>query len=282
LLRNPAPTVTDNPSLKTIANAMRHAQDSAQTLALLTSQAAGFSVANAYAVAQQVQQGRVAGGARCVGRKIGFTNAKIWDRYNVHQPIWGPMYQHTVFKQPRQFSLQGLVAPKIEPEIILHFHKTPTPGADAAAVLDCIDWIAHGFEIVQCHFADWQFKAADAIADGGLHGALLLGPAVPVSSPASAWLVALQNFKLDLFCDDTLIDGGTGANVLGSPLAAVAHLLQVLADQEHHGLPGVALQANEMVTTGTITAAFDVRTGQTWHTRVQGIGLPGLGVEFTA
>jgi 2-keto-4-pentenoate hydratase len=282
LLRSHPRTVTDTATLKTIANAMRHAQDSAQTLALLTAQHAGFSVTDAYAVAQQVQQGRLADGAKRVGRKIGFTNAKIWDSYNVHQPIWGPMYQHSVFKQPTPFSLQGLLAPKIEPEIVLHFHSAPPAGADAAAVLNCVDWIAHGFELVQCHFADWQFKAADAIADGSLHGALLLGEPVATSALGPNLLSALQSFKLELFCDDSLIDSGTGANVLGNPAAAVAHLVQVLASQEQQGLHGVALQAGEMVTTGTVTAAFDVRAGQTWRTRLQGIGLPGLDITFTA
>jgi 2-keto-4-pentenoate hydratase len=281
LLRTHLRTVTDTPTLQTIAHTMRNAQDKAQTLALPTSQHAVFSVADAYAVAQYVQQERMAGGARCVGRKIGFTNASIWDRYNVHQPIWGPMYQHSVRKQPTQFSLQALLAPKIEPEIVLHFHKAPAPGADAAAVLGCIDWVAHGFEIVQCHFAGWQFKAADAIADAGLHGALLLGAAVPISSLGRDPLAAMQTFKLDLFCDDVLVDSGTGANVLGSPLAAVVHLVQLLTDQENQGLHGVALQAGEMVTTGTVTAAFEVRAGQTWRTQLQGIGLPGLTVEFT-
>jgi 2-keto-4-pentenoate hydratase len=69
---------------------------------------------------------------------------------------------------------------------------------------------------------------------------------------------------------------------LGSPAAAVAHLVQVLAQQEQQGLHGVALQAGEMVTTGTVTAAFDVCAGQTWCTDLQGLGLPGLNIEFTA
>ncbi len=274
--------MTDAQTLKAIAQAMRAAQDSAQTLPLPTAQHPGFSMADAYAVAQQVQQARVANGAQCVGRKIGFTNAKIWDRYNVHQPIWGPMYHHTVLHQPTQFSLRGLLAPKIEPEIVLRFRSAPPVGADAAAVLDCVDWIAHGFEIVQCHFADWQFKAADAIADGSLHGALLLGEPVATSALGPTLLNALQSFKLDLFCDGSLIDSGNGANVLGSPAAAVAHLVQELASQEQQGLHGVGLQAGEMLTTGTVTAAFEVRAGQTWRTGLRGIGLPGLNIEFTA
>jgi 2-keto-4-pentenoate hydratase len=274
--------MTQTSALNAVAQTLRDAQDQARTLPLLTKQHASFSMADGYAVSQRVQHLRTAAGARCVGRKIGFTNANIWDRYNVREPIWGPMYQHTVFQGVASFSLRGLVAPKIEPEIVLHFHRAPPTGADAAAVLDCIDWIAHGFEIVQCHFADWQFSAADAIADGSLHGALLLGERVGLSALTPNVLAALATFELDLYADDALIGSGTGSNVLGSPAAAVAHLVHVLAAQEAQGMHGVGLQAGEMVTTGTVTAAFDVRAGQTWRTAVRGIALPGLTVAFTA
>jgi 2-oxo-3-hexenedioate decarboxylase len=55
--------------------------------------------------------------------------------------------------------------------------------------------------------------------------------------------------------------------VLGSPLLALAHLIEVLAD-----LPGhPPLAAGELVTTGTLTAALPVEPGQTWTTRVSGL-----------
>jgi hypothetical protein len=30
--------------------------------------------------------------------------------------------------------------------------------------------VAHGYEIVHTHFPGWKFSAAQAVADGGLHG----------------------------------------------------------------------------------------------------------------
>lgn len=42
-------------------------------------------------------------------------------------------------------------------------------------ILACIDWIAHGIEIVQSHFRDWRFQAPDAIADVTLQVMLLVG-----------------------------------------------------------------------------------------------------------
>jgi 2-oxo-3-hexenedioate decarboxylase len=53
--------------------------------------------------------------------------------------------------------------------------------------------------------------------------------------------------------------------------------LAVLASRPDHG----PLQAGETVTTGTITTAQSVRAGETWRSKVEGIALPGLTVEFS-
>jgi 2-oxo-3-hexenedioate decarboxylase len=74
------------------------------------------------------------------------------------------------------------------------------------------------------------------------------------------------------------VETGKGSNVLGSPLAAIAHLLSVLAKQPNYA----SLQAGEIVTTGTVTTAQSVRAGETWRSEVHGIALPGLTVEFAA
>jgi 2-oxo-3-hexenedioate decarboxylase len=49
---------------------------------------------------------------------------------------------------------------------------------DERTLLESIDWVAHGFEVVQSVFAGWQFSAPDAVAAFGLHGALLIGPLI--------------------------------------------------------------------------------------------------------
>jgi 2-oxo-3-hexenedioate decarboxylase len=64
--------------------------------------------------------------------------------------------------------------------------------------------------------------------------------------------------------------------VLGNPLTAIVHLLSVLSGQPEFP----PLQAGEIVTTGTITAAQSIKAGETWHSEVQGIPLPDLTVEF--
>jgi 2-keto-4-pentenoate hydratase len=275
------PTPTE---LQAIARQIKTAQDQGLPLTQITSQYAGFDAANAYAVADLVHAMRLDEGARAVGRKIGFTNPAMWPQYGVSNPVWAHLYDTTVTYlpgtsgTPATCSLHGFVQPKIEPEIIFHFHSTPPTDGDMAAVLASIDWVAHGFEMVQSHYSGWKFQAPDAIADWGMHARLLVGQPQAVDTLGANLQEALAAFTLALSCNGQLQETGKGANVLGNPLQAVVHLMRVLASQPDC-LP---LQANEIVTTGTVTSAYSLQPGQTWQTAVSGIALPGLSVMMTA
>ena len=274
------PTTTE---LEAIAHQIKTAQDQGLPLTQITSQHAGFDSNAAYAVADLIHAMRLAEGARAVGRKIGFTNPAMWAQYGVSAPVWAYVYDTTVTyladtsNAPATCSLRNFVNPKIEPEIIFHFHSAPPPDGDVAAVLACIDWVAHGFEMVQSPYPDWKFQAPDAIAVGSLHARLLVGKRQPVDTLGANLQEALAAFTLALSCDGQLLETGKGANVLGHPLSAVKHLMQVLASQSPHQ----PLQANELVTTGTVTSAYSVQAGQTWQTMLAGMALPGLSVALT-
>ena len=270
--------------LQAIALQIKTAQDQGLPLTQITSQHPGFDTAAAYAVADLVHAIRLTDGARAVGRKIGFTNSALWAQYGVSAPVWGYLYDTTVVYLPDSpnelatCSLRGFIQPKIEPEIIFHFHSAPPPDGDMAAVLACIDWVAHGFEMVQSPYADWKFQAPDAIAVGGLHARLLVGKPQTMVTLGATVHEALQTFTLALSCDGQLIETGRGVNVLGNPLKAVMHLMQVLAKQWPHQ----PILANELVTTGTVTSAYPVKPGQVWQTALDGIALPGVSVKMTA
>ena len=266
-------------NLRAIAQEIKAAQDEVRQIAPLTSQLSGFDEAVAYDVAHLVHQARLNEGAVPVGRKIGFTNPDMWSRYGVSKPIWAYIYDTTVVRvsaKPETCSIGRFTEPKIEPEIVFHFRSAPPVGGNLSAILKCIDWVAHAFEIVQSHFPGWKFQAADTVADWALHGSLLVGEPQAVEGLGTDLIAALESFSIALSCDGEVREVGIGSNVLGSPLAAIAHLIAVLAKQPQYE----PLQANEMVTTGTITTAQSVRVGETWRTELRGIALPGLSVKF--
>lgn len=242
--------------------------------------AAAFTMPDAYAVTAAVRRRREERGERPVGRKIGFTNRTIWDTYGVHAPIWGYMYDTTVHEQADcadGLDLAPLLEPRIEPEIAFGLAMAPSPGMDEAALLDCVAWVAHGFEIVQSLYPGWRFAAPDTVAGFGMHGAYVIGPRRPVAeAPSGGWLGALTNFQIALRRDGEVAGRGEAANVLGGPLSALRHLVELLAGDNHN--PPLAV--GEVVTTGTLTDAFPVAPGETWRTELDGLPLPGIEVRF--
>jgi len=265
--------------LARIARELKSAQDAARQVEPFTTRFRGFDLAAAYEVSALIHEARMAEGARPVGRKIGFTNPDMWSLYGVRAPIWAHIYDTTVVRLDGVSAtcpLARFAEPKIEPEIVFHFRAAPRPGGGLAGIAESIDWVAHGFEIVQSHFPGWKFEAPDTVADWGLHGTLLVGPPQPIDQLGDDPVAALEAFTLDLSCDGRHVESGRGSNVLASPLSAIAHLVSVLAGQPRFA----PLGAGEIVTTGTITTAQPVHAGQTWRSALHGIALPGLEVVF--
>jgi 2-oxo-3-hexenedioate decarboxylase len=240
-----------------------------------------FDDAAAYAINAELHRRRVKRGEKPIGRKIGFTNRTIWPEYGVYTPMWAHVYDTTVtFFEGTSGTLKigHLAQPRIEPEILLHFERSPSGAQTEAEILKCIDWIAHSVEIVQSHYPDWKFKAADTAAAFGLHGALIVGPQHPIGELGSPdeLIAKLRTFTIELSRNGEVGASGGGFNVLDSPLLAFAHLLTVLK-----GLPQFEpVQAGEIVTTGTLTAALPIHPGETWSTSFSGLGVDGLRVTF--
>jgi 2-keto-4-pentenoate hydratase len=262
-----------------IATGLLAALDQTRQIQTLTGQIDGFGIADGYRVAGELRRLRVARGERPVGRKIGFTNRGIWHEYGVFQPIWGDVYATTLHDvQPgATVRISHLREPRIEPEIVLGVDRDLLPGMAIADIEGSIAWVAHGFEIVQSAFPGWKFAVADCIADGGLHGALAVGPRhmlAPGERPGLA--AALAGLNVSLSRNGQPVDTGVGANALDGPVHALRHLVEALAT-EPDGLP---LRAGDLVTTGTLTRAFPIAPGETWSTAVSAYPLPGLGVTF--
>lgn len=239
---------------------------------------AGFDLGQAYAVAERVRELRENRGERAVGRKIGFTNRAVQAAFGISAPMWNYMFNTTVrdLGSASVFNLAGTSAPRIEPEIVLHLSSTPHVGMTEADLASCIDWVAHGFEIVDSIFPNWSFTAPDAAAGFGVHKALLLGPRQSIADDRARWLQTLATFGATLTGSDGTTRSGSGANVLGSPISALRVLIEDIARYPH----ARPLDAGEIITTGTLTDAMPVAAGQRWSTRLEGIALDGIAVEF--
>ena len=225
----------------------------------------GYDTNAAYRDALTVRDLRIARGEIPRGYKIGFTNRTIWTRYNVFGPVWGTVWNTTLTfcSGSQNLSLNGICQPRIEPEIVFGFKETPKSDATIEDIYKSLEWIAPGFEIVQSHMPDWKFEATDTIADGGLHGRLIVGEKSSVSSiskSANELHELLAKATATLSRDDHQVEVGVGTNVLDSPLHALEHLLKEL-----RSCPGSTdVQPGDVVTTGTWTDAYPVKSGESW------------------
>jgi len=270
-----------DPSADTIATELLDALDRNVLIRPFTDRLPSFDDEAAYDVSAEILRRRRARGERTIGRKIGFTNRTIWPEYGVYTPMWAHVYDTTVTileGTSGTLSIGHLAQPRIEPEILLHFSRSPADAQNEAEILACIDWIAHSIEIVQSHFPGWKFKAEDTAAAFGLHGALIVGPKHPRSEFGSAedLIAKLRVFTVALSRNGDVQAEGGGFNVLDSPLLAFAHLNSRLKEQPQFE----PVQAGEIVTTGTLTAALPIKAGETWGTEFSGLGVDALRISF--
>jgi len=268
----------DEIKIKELSVKILAALDATKQIDLISNKFPFLTLPDAYSIAQEIERLRADRKEYAVGLKVGFTNRNIWKEYNASAPIVGTIYNSTVKPINKTFSIEGLLEPKIEPEIIFKLKKTPQANMSNDELIDCISHVSHGFEIVHSIFKDWQFTTVDTIAAFGLHGALLCGPFFEILKvEKSIWLEELSSFNITLSCNGKEVDKGHASNVLEfGPLEALRH---ILLDSRNLGRQ-VTLNPGDLVTTGTLTGAFSIKGDEVWSTELHGIRLRGIEVKF--
>ncbi len=241
-----------------------------------------FDLNDGYEVYAAVDQILRAQGLKPAGRKLGFTNKATWKEFHLDTPIWAHIYTETLIETKGseiEVDLRGLVAPRIEPEIVIGVgDQISQVGDDFSHLVDSIEWVAIGFEIVDCHFADWNFTAPEIVADFGAHSKLVVGkPLIVTELMRSGLSKMLENLNVQLICNDKVIDTGIGRNALGGPINALGFLLEKVRTQSWSD----KVSGGEIITTGTLTKLPYIYPGEHWKTKISGGNLQPLSIVLT-
>ena len=271
-------TVVDTPAAA-LARELFDARENRTAIVTPSSREGGLDLATAYLVEAELVRMRRAGGRTTVGRKVGYANKAVWRALKLSTLTWAHMYDDSVVyarERGASLSIARMFAPRIEPEVVFRLRATPT-SADPAAVLEAVEWIALGFEFVDCPFPDWKFQPVDFVASFGLHAALVVGEPRPIRGDDIAVLAEqLGSMKVRLSKDDELVEEGSGRNALRNPAACLGELASAIAAQDG----AEPLAADELVSTGTLTAPQPVATAERWQVTAEGISLPPLTVTL--
>ena len=239
-----------------------------QTVVPLSTRHPGITIEDAYAIQQRMLARRLADGERVVGKKIGVTSQAVMDMLGVYQPDFGWLTDAMVYNEGQAIPANTLIQPKAEGEIAFVLKKTlKGPGVTAADVLAATEGVMACFEIVDSRIQDWKIKIQDTVADNASCGVFVLGDRL-----VDVRDVDLGTCGMVLEKNGDIVATGAGAAALGHPANAVAWLANTL------GALGIALEAGEVVLSGSLGIMVSVKAGDNLRVTIGGIG--GCSVRF--
>jgi 2-keto-4-pentenoate hydratase len=145
------------------------------------------------------------------------------------------------------------IQPKVEPEFGFVLKEAlQGPGVTLEQAAAAIGAVYPAIEIIDSRITDWDIKLVDTVADNASCGAIVVG-----STPLDVDPTDLLDVTCALVIDGRVTGSGTGADVMGDPIAPLAWLANVLGEQ------GVALDAGQLILPGSFTKAEPVTAGST-------------------
>jgi 2-keto-4-pentenoate hydratase len=226
-------------------------------------------VAEAYAV----QDRFAAFLGRPVGYKIAYINPDVQRALGIPSPMFGRLFEGRVFASPARLAATRFNHILVETEFSFRMARDLPPRAAAYTreeVEDAVAAVMPSFELADTRYSDWRKVAPlDAVADNAL---------------GSHWVGGAERADvrgLDLAAQEVVssVNGrvasrGRGANVGGSPLAALVWLANELNRW------GRGLVAGDRITTGCCMDVLELHAGDSAEADFGALGR--VRVEFTA
>ena len=238
----------------------------------LTERLHDITIENAYRISARILEHRLDAGEKVIGKKIGATSKAVQDMLNVRQPDFGYLTDAMLIEDGGDIPIStGLIQPKAEGEIAFVLRNTIRgPGVTPESVLAATDYVSPCFEIVDSRIQNWEVKIQDTVADNASCGLFVLGR--DRADPRSLDLAACE-LEIESADDGSILAKGVGTAALGSPLKSVAWLANTLGEF------GVALEAGEVVLSGSLVPLLPAVVGDSLIVRISGIG--SASVRFT-
>ena len=207
-----------------------------------------------------------------VGYKIGCTSAVMQAYLDIRHPCAGGVFEKGVHETGVKLAASDYVRPGVECEIAVKLARD-VPASEgpftAEWMAECVEAYYPAIEIVDDRYVKWEsLGALTLVADDFFAAGCVLGEAVERNEAPDLAHVAGR----------ALVNGaeagsGTGADVLGHPLNALAWLANHLA------AGGKGLHAGQLVLTGSIVKTVWLKAGD--HARMELEGLGAVEVTFT-
>jgi 2-keto-4-pentenoate hydratase len=128
----------------------------------------GVGIEGAYRIQVALGEGR-----EVIGYKMGLISPAKQAQMGVDSPIYGLVYDDMILTTPVQ--LGTFLQPRLEPELAVILGEDLPPEASPGTVHSAIGGIFVAIDFLSSVWADYEFGAADVVADNVSGGGFLLG-----------------------------------------------------------------------------------------------------------
>lgn len=220
-----------------------------------------LTVEEAYRVQLGLLAKRVAGGARQVGWKIGFTAEAPRQMFGADAPVFGYLLEEGRFPNGHTFALDTLGAAMVESEVLVTLaSELKGPGCTAAQARAAVKEIAPAFEVITRR-GDMRVDLSLGLVDNVMHTALVVGEGRPLTPQED-----LGEVRAEAMVNGKLTESVLGKEAMDNPIDSLAWLANTLAPY------GRSLEAGQIVLTGTFTKPPAANVGDRFETRFSGLG----------
>lgn len=234
------------------ANELIEATETLNPIAPLRDRIDEMTVADAYQVQESQLRRGVKAGRVLAGRKVGLTSFAMQEQLGVDSPDFGYFFEDMAYEDGAEIPADSFVSPKVEPEVAVVLKKTlQGPNVTLEEAREAVEGVYPAIEIIDSRIVDWDIKLVDTIADNASCGAIAMAK-TPIDIP----LEQLDGLACSLLINGEEKESGVGKAVMDDPMAPLAWLANTLATQ------GVALEAGQIVLTGSFTKALPVIAGE--------------------
>jgi 2-keto-4-pentenoate hydratase len=222
--------------------------------------------AAAYAVQDALHAALTAAGQGAIaGHKIGCTTPVMQGFLGIPNPCAGGMFAPTVRHLDAECRHADFVRVGVECEIAVRLAED-LPAAlapyDRDAVGAAVGACMAAIEVVDDRYDDYRaLDTPTLIADDFFHAACVLGP------PVTAWRdLDLAGVRGRMRINGAVVGMGSGGDILGHPLEALAWLANALAGRDR------SLEADTFVLLGSVVETRWVEPGDLVEVEIEGLG----------
>jgi len=251
------------------AKTLHDARKTVKPIEQISKEMEKFNRSDAYSIQERGRALREADGESLIGLKMGLTSEAKRKQMDLDAPLYGFLTNKMQVRDGGNYSLNGQIHPKIEPEVAFLISKELKGKVSRVEVLEACSEVYPCMEILDSRYQQFKyFSMEDVISDNSSSSQFVLGSAIKNFKD-----IDLTNLKLQMKVNGEVREEGNTGAISGDPVVSVIQLCELLGER------GQVLPAGTIVLAGAATTAVKLEAGMVVELEMEKLGNLSIKVE---